>query len=469
MLRRLILIPALFLASCGLDNSGPPNIVLLVVDTLRADHLSGYGYERETSPFLDSLIERGSAFEAVAASSWSPSSHSSIMTGTYGFRHRVEDWGHRIQGDLILLPSLLQEAGYATGTFATHINLLGTNEQIQYQGRTVDPVPAGVARIDEGLDVKKVLPPGSEDLVLALGAEWAAAQDRPWFLWSVLFTVHAPYDKYPPEWDDTLFTDMPEGGERRHPFKQSRFDGTGGIPGSVRLGDADTEGFYINRYDRSVRAVDDQIRRFWEALEASGDADNTVLIVTSDHGEGLGDHGNFAHEIELYDYLVRVPLIVAGPGVARQGHRSTEQIRLVDLFPTLSHMGGARRVGGLDGVDLHDTIFLGAPVGGSEWAYASYTARTRRRFMLRGRGHKLIHDAVGRSWQFYDLASDPAEERDLTHGGSLSADDRSLLEEMRRGLLAMEALHAAGGDPSSPELTEAQRAMLRDFGYLDDE
>jgi arylsulfatase A-like enzyme len=451
---RLFAVVALVLAGCGSPAAPFPNVILIVIDTLRADHVSGYGYHRETTPTLDRLIRGGVRFDAaIAHTSWSAPSHTTIITGTLPVRHRIHAWGDALPESIAPLAVRLKELGFATGLFSTHRILHGT-----------------IGGITRGIDTAVVKSTGQEEEVLRRASDWAVQQREPFFLYVVPTAPHAPYDNYPPEDDRVYFTDTPPGGERSYKFGEQKWVGQGVIPGSVRIGNHRKLGFYINRYDRGVRYTDELIGRFLDRLEKSGRLENTLIIVTADHGEGLGDHDAFAHELFLYDFLVRVPLIVHFPEAVPAGQVWREQVQLVDIVPTILGFLGAAAPDGTQGVDLSRHLTRRTRLEGQRFVRATYLARGYHRFMVRTTGYKLIYDADERTTEFYHLESDPAEERNLA-AEALPAAHRSAYAAHLAELQQLIESYA-GFDVESrpaPSLSPEMIAELQAMGYLDAE
>ncbi len=428
--RRAALLAAAVAVGCG--PSGPPNVLLIVIDTLRADHLSGYGYARDTSPNLDRLMEQGVRFDAaISNSSWSAPSHATLATGTSTPRHRVLNFSHALPAGIEPLSAVFQRSGYTTGLFSTHFALHN-----------------GVKRLDAGFDERRVERNDRDGPVLGAALEWVRALEDPFFLQLVLMGPHAPYAKYPRSYDAELFTDVPPGGEREHPFTKEVWVGEGGIPRSVQLQGRHDEGFYVNRYDRAVHYTD------------------ALVVVVSDHGEGLGEHGIFAHELHLYDFLVRVPLIVSFPGVVPAGVWEPV-VPHVDVAPTILGLAGLPVPRWMDGRDLSEPLRRGEPPADEVLATGAYHLRGFQRYMVRSRTHKLIYDAVSGTETLYDLDADPAEEMDLLAAGGRPPSEYGALA---RELSALRARHAKlrpreMEQDLAPDVLEELRAL----GYVEEE
>jgi arylsulfatase A-like enzyme len=444
---------ALLAALAGCDPAGlpetaasAPNVILLVVDTLRADHVHGYGYERETTPTLDAIMSRGVRFDAaIAPSSWSAPSHTTIVTGVQPWRHRVMGWHQRMAPDVQPLASLLDAAGYATGLFSSHYAL-----------------HVSVGGITAGIDTEFIARNDDDASVLREAGRWARSAGGPYFLYVCLMTPHAPYTKYPPSYDEEFFTDMPPGGGAIFPFVSENWIGRGGIPRSVRLGNHQRLGYYVNRYDRAIRYVDALVGELFDSLQAAGRLDDTIVVITSDHGEALGDKGAFAHEFHLYDFLVRVPLIVSYPSAIEPG-RWRGQVSLADIVPTVLGLAGLAAPSELDGSDLSSWLTSGRRPERSPLVTGTYRKSGHDRYMVRTDRYKLIHDAADGREELYDLVADPAETNDLMAAarppgelGALRSALATLLE--RHARIDAERIDL----PPDADLREKLRAL----GYL---
>ena len=433
-------------AGCGSEpDRPPPNVILMVIDTLRADHLGGYGYFRDTTPVLDTLIEEGVRFDAaIAPGSWSPPSQISIITGVNPYLHGVNDFGHRIRSPIDPLGTILKRHGYATGLFSSHRAL-----------------HTSVERSTEGMDHQFVALDRDRE-VLEDAADFALSARPPLFLYICLTTPHAPYDRYPEKYNSSLFTDTPPGGKRQFRFTKGVDLGKNGIPIVVRIGNRRDAGFYINRYDRAVRHVDTLVGEFWKTLKSAGLTENTVLVVTSDHGEGLGENAVFAHEYFFYDFLVRVPLIVRFPAQIRGGETWAQQVALIDIVPTILGLAGISVPEALEGSDLSEDLIEQSRPDDPPLVAGSYIARGERRFMVRSQNQKLVFDSKGNREELYDLLLDPTESSNEigSKNKPLYADEYAELEEvMARTIAAYEVLEEDQTRQLSPELKQDLRAL----------
>jgi choline-sulfatase len=280
-------------------------VVLITIDTLRADRLGAYGYKRARTPVFDGLAGRGARFDrAYAAAPITLPSHASLLTGRYPQGHGARHNGMRVENGVPLLTEAFARSGFATGAFVGAFPLdrrFGLARGFQAYGDRMPRTAGTVANERPGHAV-------ADD---AIG--WLRGLGpRRFFLWIHLFEPHAPY----------------------------------GAPGDTRPVE--------ERYDDEIAEADRQSGR---VLEALGDAAReSVIVVTADHGEAFGEHGEIAHSIFVYDTTLRVPLIVAGPGIDARAVESP--VSLVDVAPTLARLAGLGAFDA-DGVDLSPALHGG--------------------------------------------------------------------------------------------------------------
>ena len=295
----------------------PLNLLLVVVDTLRADHLGCYGHERPTSPHIDALAAEGLLFtRAVAQSSWTTPATASILTGRYPHHHRAVTFTSPIAPDVPTLAELLRARGYRTGAYVTNVNVRGS------------------LGFDRGFDDYHYYPekeaspslhlPASELAVHA--ASWLAAGDgRPFFLWVHASDPHAPYAAPPAlaaRFAEALPPTMVGSADPLRLLRRR------GVPAS-----AAELAYLTSLYDADVAAADEGVGHILAVLRQLRLAEDTLIIVTADHGEEFGEHGGFEHGHSLYRELTDIPLIIRLPGAARPGRVSTFA-RQVDIVPT---------------------------------------------------------------------------------------------------------------------------------------
>jgi len=351
----------------------PPRVALIFIDTLRPDHMSLYGYERPTTPKLDAWAEQAAVFDqARSVAPWTLPSSRTMLLGTQPERWSVAPPVQATLGD----------AGWATGFFAGNVYLSSNFEMAEAWGthRCIN-WPQGSVQVDRALS-------------------WLDAHsDRPAFVLLHLMDMHLPYTE-PASYRRLFAGDTPE------ILKSDSF-----LRGELtrRQADLGEEGkqYVRDRYDNNLRYLDDQLERFLAQL----DEDDLVLIV-SDHGEEFWDHGGFEHGHTLYDELLRVPLIVRGPGLT-PGRFSTPA-SLLDLTPTIIRATGVDHpateglalqdlsTGSVEGADQRPLSFGRPLYGDRRWGTLL--------------GDRKYQTSQG-SEQIYDLSADPQENSDQVTQG----------------------------------------------------
>ncbi|MCX6549675.1 MAG: sulfatase, partial [Acidobacteria bacterium] len=266
-------------------------VVLITVDTLRADRVGAYGWQAARTPAIDGMAGRGTRFErAFAAAPITLPSHASLLTGLYPPGHGSRHNGMRVRPGVATLATVFKEDGWATGAFVGAFPLdrrFGLDNGFDRYG---DRMPRGT---DGRLLNER---PGT--MVVDEALEWlSTVGDRRVFLWVHLFEPHAPYEPDP-----------------------ARGAGGGKLPAPVR-------------YDDEIARADSAVGRLLAGL---GDrAATAVLVLAGDHGEAFGEHGEVTHSVFLYDTTLRVPLIIAGPGIPSARVMTRDDVSLVDVLPTL--------------------------------------------------------------------------------------------------------------------------------------
>ncbi len=395
----LLLSAALATLSAGCVQGSAPrprNVLLISIDALRPDMLGCYGYGRPTSPTLDRLASGGVVFEnAFTPSPWTLPAHGSLFTGFYPRRHGATSEEHALAENVETMAEILSGHGFATAAMVNGFYLsrrYGFDRGFQrffYQTPPHrDPNPPAV--FDEAV-------------------EWLSQTgDAPFFLFVHDFHVHTDYVSLP-EYERMFLSEY--GGE---------VDGSASQllafrRGAFALNETDVA-HLVDRYAAGIRQADAQIDRLFRHMQETGIWENTLVIVISDHGEEFLEHGGVLHGRTHYDELMRVPLIVAGPGVAH-GRRIEEPASLIDILPTTLSLLGLPETDSLDGIDLtgtwrnwlrwrfRDRVLFGEADHKNEIPDMTRSARYR--------GYKLVHDRLTGESVLYDLTSDPGERRDV--------------------------------------------------------
>ncbi len=445
-------------AGAGPDGAKPrPDVLVLLIDALRRDHVSAYGHPRPTTPAIDALAADGVLFrDAVAASTFTKSSIASLFTGRFPYQHGVY-WGSRrlddgtVVADLLprseaTLAEALGERGWLTRAWVQNSHLV---ERMGFAQGFVDyrDSQGAIGRIHRGA-FRFLRGPGRR---------------YPYFAYLHYIDLHDPYRPEPPY--DRMFGD---GGD---PYEGIDLDRWSAYLEAVRRGEVMVEPERIERlraaYDGELRAIDDEVGRLFAELKRLGLYDQTLIVVTSDHGDGFGEHGFIAHSTVPYEELVRVPLIVKLPGGRFAGSEVAEQVRLVDVLPTVLAAVGVEPPAGVAGCNLLPLLRGGGlPEECAEavieiaepGAYPIAAVRTGRL--------KYIHHQH-RGDELYDLAADPGERSDLLApaAGDLPAELAAEAEDLR--LTALTAVAARGARGNQVELDEALIRELRALGYID--
>lgn len=398
-----------------------PNVLLITIDTLRADHVGSYGYAAAQTPALDALAARGVRFtQATTVAPLTLPAHSSLMTGTFPAAHGVRDNGGFYLGDdQATLATELHGRGYRTGGFIAAFVLDHRWGIARGFDRYYDDFDLAKYRVDIGLDA--VQRPGSDVVTHAI--EWLD-QDaaRPFFAWVHLYEPHAPYD----------------------------------APEPVRAHFPDT---MIGAYDAEIATADIQVGRLLDHLARGGRLDRTIVVVLGDHGESLGEHGEEQHGFFIYDSDVHIPLIVAGPGIGARVVR--EQVRIVDVMPTLLQLIGIAAPKAVQGRSLVPLVRgdrLDDLVGLSETWYPRHHYGWSELTSIRDDRYHFI--AAPRR-ELYDLQDDPGELRNIAEANPARAD------ALERALRTMVAGTVVNRSPAAPRPVDPDvEERLRSLGYV---
>lgn len=441
----------------------PANVVILLVDALRPDHLSAYGHALPTSPTIDRLAREGVLFRTCyATSTWSIPTHASIFTGLFPSSHGAYTLYSALDPEIPTLAQILAARGYRTASLFDN-PLLGKRYGLTHGFQTalgVDnahKVSLAVSRIRDRLRGVRSMSPN----ILGVAASWidhAGRQGRPFFLFMNLMDVHLPYRPKEPYAGEFLRS-LPPGKVDKDLVR--RFTGDGILSKKAadalfpRLGAADWR--WLERiYDSNIRFVDDQIGRFLDRLRRRGQLENTLVIVTADHGELFGENGLGAHfQPSMHHASMRIPLIFWFPArlPAAEVVRPVSQ---VDMFAAILKLAGFPHdiPAHVQGEDLF------APPDG-RGILGEFWDEERRRFIRSyySGDFKLMVQASGKR-ELFDLKTDAAEARDLAPLRpellrELSARLDAQLNSMPR--------RAARADPGKRR--EMER-MLRSLGYL---
>ena len=322
-----------------------PDVLLVTLDTLRSDWVQAYGFAHANTPSMDGLASRGVLFEnAIAAASLTAPSHASVMTGRYVREHSVGTLNgeSRLEG-LGTLAERFEASGYETAAFISNVVL-----------RRRTGLDRGFDVYDDNLGESEANRPAyferraQETVEQALA--WLAEQDveRPVFVWLHLQDPHGPYE--PPEGFEGRIGSVPLRMRGDLPVL-SRNQGQAGIPAYQEITDVRDPAIYAGRYAEEIMYSDFWLGRFIDAFESHSAARDSVILLTADHGESLGEHGFFfQHGQSVLPELVRVPLIVVAPGISPG--RVPDLVSHVDVAPTLLDLAGLPGLSDPSGLSL---------------------------------------------------------------------------------------------------------------------
>lgn len=498
---------ALGLAACcdaSPDASSPaqrPNVLLVVLDTLRPDHLGLHGYTRPTSPHLDAFARDSFVFDAAQSSApWTAPALISLMTSLYPDAHAVTSYPDpgRLSDSATTLAEILSAEGYATAAFTEGV------------------YAAGIFGLDKGFDVYPPKPDADTPNLIEPNIdrflEWLGAHDRsqPFFAFFHTYEPHYPYHA-PPEFIQMMRPGYDEAVEHarrdelvdrwnrdkqlereevsfiyHHEWHCSddlrkTVDDVAGLftlakeygLDSERSLAADSQALATDYYDAGIRYADQQMQRVWSALDEMDLSDDTIVIVVSDHGEALGEHDLTAeHGKNLHDELLRIVLLMRVPGRGYQPRRLPDIVRNVDVLPTVLELTGVPLAGVkhqgvslvplLEGERREQVAFSHAPTT-DNGKNRSHTLRTDRwRLLVR----KTDGNSAGAP-QLFDMLADPGATKDVAAAHpDIVRRLTALLEEQHK---QDELLRRVFKDNTrDTPLTDEQLEELRALGYVGD-
>ncbi len=464
-MRRLCAV-VMLAATVGCTAAAPPpppwpavrNVIFVTIDTLRADHTSVGGYPAPTTPFLERLAARGVTFDrAYSHSATTAPSHASMFTGLLPIQHRVQTNGLRLADELATLPEVLSEAGWDTaGVVAVPMIFRSsalTRGFSEFTSRTV---------------VRRPETYRPADATAAAAADWLRARDGdtdPFFLWMHVYDPHNPLR--PPDEAIEAVSPTNERSERqrRRALREQ----------NIQRRPTSRTNRQVLQYDAEIRFVDDQLERLHAVTEELGLNDDTLWVVTADHGQGLGTHRWYGHHVQLYNEQLHVPMILRFPGDWNAGHRVSEHAAThVDLAPTLLEILGlgplaqALPLPGRSLVPLFGTtpewdrtaVFAERRIAiedgrGLGNAGPKLEEGTRQALQTLTRKYMLVSHGPD---EYYHLDADPYEQINLIDEADIEA------RLLRDQLMALVAALDTGGTAAT--VSEADLEELRALGYV---
>jgi arylsulfatase A-like enzyme len=445
-----------FLWAFGTPNP-KTNVLFITIDTLRADHLHSYGYSRETAPYLDRLSREGARFGTVYCQlpATGPS-HTSIFTSRYPHTHGVVANGWVLSNTQMTLAEIFKERGYETAAFVSSFPLDAQfgldqgfdtyDDEFSIEGSTKKNISSWEHHnVKEGFDRRA-------DVTTHKVLQWLNKnKEKPFFLWVHYFDPHAPYD--PPKPFDRMFTEANEDSLHRK----------------------------IALYDGEIRFTDQEIEKLLKQLDMYHLTNKTLIVVTSDHGEGLGEHNWMGHAVYIYEEELHVPLIMRLPGRIPANTIVNTPIETIDIAPTVLRLLEMPVPEAFEGRDLSswtegrtkapqdgDVYFermhyYGKPDYFNE---TQYLLKRVKGLPLKGEKYGIRHNHMKFIWapsenteELYDLAQDPEENVNIARG-----DQRDLAAPYRKMLQRWVRSHPFSGPRQ--EIDEKTREKLRSLGYI---
>jgi len=441
--------------------AGRPNILLVSIDSLRADHVHAYGYARETSPIIDGLARDGVLFRTVVSPTpWTLPAHLTLLTALPPERHGVVADGQRLRDNATFLAEVLWRAGYTTAGFVSAPYL-----------DAVYGFSQGFDHYDDYTIAKRSFDASEQGTtspaLLRIVSEWlqrwgAGRRDRPFFAFIHMWDVH--YDYTPPPPYDSMFD----------PDYHGTVTGENYWYGTQVHKDMDARDLehIIALYDGEIRFTDLHLGYVLDELRNLGVLENTIVVVTADHGDEFFEHGRKGHKQDLYDESILVPLVIRFPAKVPAGRVVEDQVRLMDIAPTIIALAGLPPQpdfgpNGLQGPHAPQDLipWITADSASALPALPAFSDLVGDAPVpvaaLRARSSKFIKEQRGRgAEELYDLASDPGEHQNLLRDGSG--------ETPLREQLAMWRSTWAGGSnlAQAMVLSDEHKERLHALGYL---
>jgi arylsulfatase A-like enzyme len=433
---------AMLVATCTLRPERP-SIILISIDTLRPDHLGCYGYARETSPNLDEFAREAMIFDnCFAQAPTTRPSCGSFLSGFHPHELKIFNNSDNLPQEVRTCAEDLLDNGYRTIGVVSNFVLRkggGFDQGFElYDDKMID------TEFIRGVPERTA----ERTTDTAVGLLRLNHEDR-FFMWVHYQDPHGPYTPSGPF--NTMFLDYRDG-PRRLNFNDT-VTGKGGIPAYQRLGDHNDFNYYVAQYDGEIRFCDHHLKRLIDTLKALDLFDRVLIIITSDHGEGMGERDYyFAHGEYIYNNLIRVPLIVRY-GRRLIGRRS-DYVQLIDIVPTILASAGLDQDASLRGTNLLEDIPESRPV---------FSEMPDRYALIEG-GRKIIYHVAEKEYLLFDLKTDPHETTNLIERATGSQDVRRMASRLsqlvREDLLGSRVTHKAAS------LTDDEKEKMRALGYV---
>ena len=464
-----------------------PNILLIVLESTRASHLSAYGYERPTTPHLDRLASEAVLYEqAISPAVWTLPAHTSLFTGLAVSQHGTHFGQPYLKNNLITLAELLNSRGYATAAFSTNdwvnekLGFARGFDTFRWAKRTMEwltPLFPAETKLEKIIRYLRdpVYPIGYRNNKLL--QKWilqTRQAKKPFFAYTLYFEPHYPYRPHYPYARQFLK-------EQPYAWWRINLDPDRYMAGAVQMNETDLE-ILKALYDSRLAGTDAIIGRLLDFLKHHNILDETLLVIVADHGENLGEHGLMSHQYCVYDTLAHVPLIIRYPPLFQGGQRITDLVETTEIFTTIMDILGIQKQeipNDVRGRSLIPEVVAAQPRSFAISEYlAPNLARMQRLYSnfdvdryqralrgIRQNGYKAIFASDGQT-ELFDLKHDPNETQNLA-------------DQMPEKVKAMQTqleewLTSVGGEPLRNDQAENQDSdidprlvkRLADLGYF---
>ena len=460
----ILAVGAVFLKALFPPDMEVERIVLVTIDTLRADHLGAYGYIQDTSPFFDYLATKGILFRNhVAPMATTVPSHAALFTSQYPIRLGVLENGHKLDSSVLTMAEAFQQIGYYT---AATVSTVG-----QFTGSNLDQGFEYFSAPDKhSVPEGQVYRPAEETIQTAISFLSARDVNERFLLWVHVFDPHQPL-RPPKAHRDTLHCaarelDLPTYWTETQRVPRDYFHSQRQMLNKITM------------YDAEIRYVDHELRRLYRFYRQQGFDHKSVWVITADHGEGVGNHRWWAHGKHIYNEQLRIPLLFYFSDGQDESRTIDTLVEIIDIYPTLLELVGnsAPVEGSPEGNSLLPLLFPGLGDGYPEgYAFSQRRVfegpapetvipeRTNYEkgdtFALQSNDHKYIYRTHGID-EFFDLRSDPYETTSLIGRG---LEEEAVIREL---LLETMAELVGEGSPEHVQVDEETRKQLRALGYF---
>jgi len=442
--------------------------VLISIESLRADHVGCYGYPKPTTPLIDRLAQEGVRFQnAVSPTSWTLPAHASLFTGLNSYTHGLVANGLRLGDGVVTLAEVLRNAGYQTAGFyggpylhPTYGIPQGFETYVSCMTKVSDELSDDAVRAEASVATSPAHADVTGPRTLEKVTQWLdTIDDRPLLLFVHLWDPH--YDYIPPERDWRIFD----------PDYAGALTGASMLTNNAinaRMPKRELE-HLIALYDGEIRFTDDILSRILAAIDRRRPLDSSLLVVTSDHGEEFFEHGNSGHQKSLYEETIRVPLVFRWPGHVDAGRVVQDQVRLIDVMPTVLALVGVPAPARIEGRAL-GPLLKGGTLEAAP-ALCDLSSHHRVFYAVRTNRHMFIATPMRQDSQwrygcrFYDLERDPGEHASLPLSAAGIQEAYRTLDELCR---KSEALKKVLGETVVTHAVSDEQLLkrLKSLGYI---